>query len=112
MTFLDPIKVTDGHLNNEEVDEMEEASTTTQTYKAQAGSRVQQLFRYSPPLPSGQNTRTKLHMSVVQSASSAQVALSVAISSPSLSELLVPGSEKNLYLITRAHSQEDCAATL
>jgi len=32
MTFLDPIKVTDGHLNNEEDDEMEEASTTTHTY--------------------------------------------------------------------------------
>jgi len=32
MTFLDPIKVTDGHLNNKEDDEMEEASTTTQTY--------------------------------------------------------------------------------
>jgi len=40
MTFLDPIKVTDGHLNNEEVDEMEEAFTTTQTYNPQAGSRV------------------------------------------------------------------------
>jgi len=26
MTFLNPIKVTDGHLNNEEDDEMEEAS--------------------------------------------------------------------------------------
>jgi len=50
MTFLDPIKVTDTHLNNEEVDEMEEVSTTTQTYKPQAGWRVQQLFRYSPPL--------------------------------------------------------------
>jgi len=33
MTFL----VTDGHLNNEEDDEMEEASTTTQTYNPQAG---------------------------------------------------------------------------
>jgi len=31
MTLLDPIKVTDGRLNNEEDDEMEETSTTTQT---------------------------------------------------------------------------------
>jgi len=72
---------------------MEEASTTTQTYNPQAGSCVQQLFRYSPPLPTGQNTRTKLYMSVTQATSSAQVALSAAISSPSPSESLAPGSE-------------------
>jgi len=32
MTFLDSIKLTHDHLNNEEDDEMEEVSTTTQTY--------------------------------------------------------------------------------
>jgi len=93
MTFLDPIKVTDGHLNNEEIDEMEEASTTTQTHNPQAGSRVQHLFRYSSPLPTGQNTRTKLDMSVPQAASSAQVAWADAIPSPSPSESLAPGSQ-------------------
>jgi len=93
MTFLDPIKVTDGRPNNEEVDEMEEVSTTTQTYNPQAGSRVQHLLRNSPSLPTGQNTRTKLDMSVSQPASSAQVALTTAIPSPSHSESLAPGSE-------------------
>jgi len=93
MTFLDPVKVTDDHLNNEEVDEMEETSTTTQTYNPQAGSRVQKLFCYSPPLPTGQNTRTKLDMSVAQAASSAQAALSAAISSSLPSESLAPSSE-------------------
>ena len=93
MTFLDPIMVTDRHFTNDEVDEMEDDSTSTQTYNPQAGSRVQHPSRYSPPLPTGHNTRTKLDMSVSQVASSAQAALVAAISSPSHSESLVPGSE-------------------
>jgi len=64
MTFLDPIKVTDGHLHNEEDNKMEEASTTTQTYTPQAGSRFQKTSRHSPPLSDAPNTKTKLDMSV------------------------------------------------
>ena len=71
LTFLDPIKVTDGLLHNEKDDEMEEASTTTQTYTPQAGSRLQKSSRRSPPLPHVPNTKTKLDMSVAQAASSA-----------------------------------------
>ena len=59
MTFLDPVKVMDGHPNNEEDNEMEEASSTTQTYIPQAGSRFQKTSRYSPPLPNVPNTSTK-----------------------------------------------------
>jgi len=80
MTFLDPIKVTDRHLHNEEDDGMEEASTTTQTYTPQAGSCFQKTSRHSPPLPHVPNTKTKLDMSVAPATSSAASSTKTALS--------------------------------
>jgi len=59
MTFLDPVKVMDGHPNNEEDNEMEEASSTTQTYIPQAGSRFQKNFPPFSSSPNVPNTKTK-----------------------------------------------------
>jgi len=96
MTFLDPIKLTDGLLHNGKDEEMEETSTTTQTYTTQAGSCLQKSSRHSPPLPHVSNTKTKLDMSVSQAASSAysstKAAPSTALASSTPSESLVSGS--------------------
>jgi hypothetical protein len=96
MTFLDPIKLTDGLPHNEKDEEMEDTSTTTQTYTTQAGSRLQKSSRRSPPLPHVSNTKTKLDMSVAQAASSAysstKAAPSTALASSTPSESLVSGS--------------------
>ena len=75
---------------------MEEASTSTQTYTPQAGSRLQKSSRRSSPLPHVPNTKTKLDMSVAQAAvsaySSAKVAPSTALASSTPSESLASGS--------------------